>query len=210
MDLVEPYRMFTSRAEFRLALRIDNAADRLMPHAERYGLLADDARRIRDHDVEAAASIRQALGRRVPDEARIAVEAVVGAATIAGATFEHLLRMPQVRLSGLAPWLPEVADSRAEVLERVEVETKYAGYVRRQEREVAAMARLDDQAIPLGLDFAKVVGLSTEAGQKVALRRPRTFGQASRIDGVRAADLSILMVHLERRPRSVASTVGER
>jgi len=208
MELVEPYRMFTSRAEFRLALRIDNAADRLMPHAERYGLLANDARTIRDRDVEEAARIRRALGKRAPAAARAVVELDMSGA--AGVTFEQLLRIPKVRLSELAAWIPEADNSRPEVLERVEVETKYAGYVRRQEREAAAMARLDDKVIPLELHFDTVAGLSAEAAQKLAARRPRTIGQASRIDGVRAADLSLLVVHLERNARSRAPTAGGR
>ena len=204
MDLVEPYRMFTSRAEFRLSLRIDNAADRLMPHAERYGLLAEDAGAIHARDLQQVKRVRDALAARAPAAVLAVVEGLVGAAANPGATFEQLLRMPAVRLSELAAWLPEAEGARAEVLERVEVETKYAGYVRRQDREATALARLEDRAIPPELAFDRVQGLSTEAAQKLALRRPRTLGQASRIDGVRAADLSLLLVHLERGERSAA------
>ena len=204
MDLVEPYRMFTSRAEFRLSLRIDNAADRLMPYAERYGLLAEDTRTIRDDDARQVKRLRQVLASRAPAGALAAVEGLAGTATSPGATFEQLLRMPAVRLSDLVAWLPEVSGTREDVLERVEVETKYAGYVRRQDREVAALARLEDRAIPAHLVFDRVHGLSTEAAQKLAVRRPRTLGQASRIDGVRAADLSLLLVHLDRDERAAA------
>ena len=202
MDLVEPYRMFTSRAEFRLSLRIDNAAERLMPYAERYGLLAEDVRAICSRDTRQVKELRQQMTGRAPAEARAVVEGLAGAAPSHGATFEQLLRMPEVGLKDLVPWLPGATGARAEVLERVEVETKYAGYVRRQDREAAALARLEDRAIPAGLPFDRVQGLSTEAAQKLAKRQPRTLGQASRIDGVRAADLSLLLVHIEREDRS--------
>jgi tRNA uridine 5-carboxymethylaminomethyl modification enzyme len=201
MDLVEPYRMFTSRAEFRLSLRIDNAADRLMHHAERFGLLADDARRMQARDARAAADLQRGLATAAPPDARAAIAARTGITASPGTTLEQLLRMPAVRLVDLAPWLLGAPGQRAEVLERVEIQTKYAGYVRRQEREAAELARLEERAIPVGLDFEAVSGLSSEAAQKLSIRRPRTLGQAARIDGVRATDLSLLLVHLERHNR---------
>jgi tRNA uridine 5-carboxymethylaminomethyl modification enzyme len=197
LSLTEPYRMFTSRAEFRLSLRIDNAAERLMPYAERYGLLRDDARRERDAQAAEVTALEAALARRVP-----AVEAATFApagAALGSPTLEHLLRMPGVVARDLVPWMPEAASVRPEALEKLEVRIKYAGYVRRQDRQVAAAAQLESRPIPADLDFAAIPGLSTEAAQKLGRVRPRNVAQASRIDGVRAADLSLLLVHLQRR-----------
>ena len=103
----------------------------------------------------------------------------------------------------LAAPLPGAREAGAEVLERVEVAVKYEGYVRRQERAAAEAVRLESQEIPADLAFETIPGFSSEAASKLARLRPRNLGQASRIDGVRAADLSLLLVHLKRRASEV-------
>ena len=106
----------------------------------------------------------------------------------------------------LLPWLPEAQAARAEVLEKLEVKVKYAGYVRRQERAVQDAARFESHAIPADLDFESIPGMSSEAAAKLTRFRPRDVAQASRIDGVRASDLSLLLVHLERRARAAKAS----
>jgi len=199
MTLTEPYRMFTSRAEFRLALRIDNADERLMPVAERYGLLRADVRRLRDQDATGVAVLEALLERRM---APVVVDEIVrrtGAAVGPGPhTIARLLRTPGIGVADLLPSLPEAEGMRSDVLEKLEVRVKYDGYVRRQERAVAAAVELESRDLPSQLDYAAIPGLSTEAAQKLARRRPSNVAQASRIDGVRASDLSLLLVHLRR------------
>jgi tRNA uridine 5-carboxymethylaminomethyl modification enzyme len=213
MTLVEPYRMFTSRAEFRIALRSDNAAERLMPYAERYGLLAEDTRRLAERDAAVRAQLEPALQRRVTAADVESLAVATGAALAGGAaTLEQLLRSPGVGIADLLPWLPEARDARAEVLEKIEVAVKYAGYVRRQERAVEAAARFEAHALPEDLDYGAISGLSAEAVAKLGRFRPRDMAQAGRIDGVRAADLSLLLVHLHRRAalERTSSTALER
>ena len=196
MHLSEPYRMFTSRAEFRLRLRSDNADERLMPHAERYGLLDEAVRRQRESDVAMRIRLEAALDQVAPPPARAAAGLPMPAR--GAVTFRQLLRAPGVTLTDLAAHLPEARAARAEVLEKTEVAVKYEGYVRRQERAVEEAARFEAHEIPADLAFEAIPGLSTEAVAKLGRTRPRNVGQASRIDGVRAADLSLLLVHLKR------------
>jgi tRNA uridine 5-carboxymethylaminomethyl modification enzyme len=142
MTLSEPYRMFTSRAEFRIALRTDNAAERLMPHAERYGLLDPEVRRLREQDARACAHLEAALPRRVPAAEVDKLAAATGAALGAGpCTIERLLRTPGITVNDMLHLLPEARAARGEAVEKFEVAVKYAGYVRRQERAVAEAAR---------------------------------------------------------------------
>ncbi len=206
MSLSEPYRMFTSRAEFRLALRIDNADERLMPYAERYGLLRDDARQQRALDVVSLATLESALGRRVPPQEVESIAARTGTLVASGpATVERLLRTPGIGIRDLLGSVPEAALARGDVLDKLEVRVKYDGYVRRQERAVAAAAQFETRLIPATIDYAAIRGLSTEAAQKLARQRPGNIAQASRIDGVRAGDLSLLLVHLKRAEGAAAS-----
>ncbi len=180
--VTEPYRMFTSRAEYRLQLREDNADLRLTETARKLGLI-DDAR-------------WGAFGRK-----RDAIEREKGrlARTYVSTGFREnvsayvYLRRPEVRY-------PVVGDPsvEADVAEQVEIQIKYEGYVERQRAEVARRKSLEDLEIPRRFDYAAVRGLSVEARQKLAAQRPETLGQAGRISGVTPADISLLVVHLKR------------
>ena len=202
LTLLEPYRMFTSRAEFRLALRIDNADERLMPYAERYGLLGSDLRRVRERNAAQLARLVEVLPRRVEPESVARVVQRTGAVLSSGhQTVEKLLRTPGIAAADLSGVVPELGAAHPEVVQKLEVRVRYDGYIKRQERDVAAARQMEDRPIPVELEYGNISGLSTEAAQKLARLRPRTVGQASRIDGVRAADVSLLLVHLERRRR---------
>ena len=202
----EPYRMFTSRAEYRLQLREDNADLRLTPIGRELGLV-DDVRWARfDAKREAIAAEEQrlraswasphnALGREVADTLGIALSREVNAL--------DLIRRPELdyaKLVSLPSLGPGVED--AKVAEQVEIGVKYAGYLERQRDEIARQQQHEDTAIPAGFDFAAVRGLSFEVQQKLARVQPQTIGQAQRIPGMTPAAISLLLVHLARQRRS--------
>ena len=203
----EPYRMFTSRAEYRLQLREDNADLRLTPLGREMGLV-DDARWARfEAKREAIARETTRLGAlwASPNNAagREAV-AMLGIELSREASALDLLRRPELdyaRLTALAAFAPP-APVEAEASEQVEIETKYAGYLQRQRDEIARQQRNEGTAIPEGFDYAQVRGLSAELGQKLERVRPLTVGQAQRIPGMTPAAISLLLVHLERHRRS--------
>jgi len=197
----EPYRMFTSRAEYRLQLREDNADVRLTETGRRLGLV-DDARWSRFcHKREAVAAETQRLRTSFAHPGRIPAELE---ARIFGQPLEReyslfdLLRRPDVTHADLARAVPgpEVA---TDVAEQVEVEAKYAGYIERQRDEVRRQLAQENVAIPADLDYATVHGLSREVQQRLAQGRPQTIGQASRMQGITPAAISLLLVHLKRR-----------
>ncbi len=163
----EPYRMFTSRAEYRLLLRADNADRRLMPRAFELGLLRD----------------RSAFDAR---------ERAIGEALAAlrSSGKDALLRRPEARIEEVLPGLPRG------VAEQVEIELKYEGYIRRQGAEVEKFRRLEGKPIPERFDYARIRHLRFEAREKLERVRPASLGQASRIAGVTPADLQLLLVHL--------------
>ncbi len=167
LDHREPYRMFTSRAEYRLLLRADNADRRLMPYAFGFGLLRDRA----PFDAKERA-IREAL-----DALRCSGR-------------DALLRRPEVAIGQVMPGLPR------DVAAQVEVELKYAGYIERQAREVEKFRRLEGKLIPERFDYGRLKHLRFEAREKLERIRPSSLGQASRIAGVTPADLQLLLVHL--------------
>lgn len=181
----EPYRMFTSRAEFRLLLRSDNADRRLTPRARQLGLVDD------------AAAARVATKERNLAAARALLERERrGERTLAA-----LLRRPEVTVEALlamSPALAALAPSPAERSE-LEAEVKYEGYVQRQQREVDRLRRLEDESIPVGLDYAGITGLSAEAREKLARRQPLTLGEAMRVPGVTPADGNLLLAVMGRR-----------
>lgn len=177
----EPYRMFTSRAEYRLLLRQDNADLRLTPKGWEYGLVSQ-ARW--EQTVARSTALRRA--RRLADEIRVD-----------GIRLDQLLRRPEFRLSELsADLLSEVSP---EIWGLLETDLKYEGYIRRQEDQIARAERAESKRIPDAIDYALVRGLRAEARQKFSHIRPATLGQAGRISGITPADVALLTVYLERR-----------
>jgi len=198
----EPYRMFTSRAEYRLQLREDNADLRLTEHGRRLGLV-DDVR------WNAFARKRDAIAREIerlrstqvnPNVvAQHQIERVVGAPLERAHTLDELLRRPEVGYAALMT-LPGAGDAvdDAEVALQVEVSIKYAGYIERQKDEIARTLAQDETRLPVDLDYKTVRGLSTEVRERLNRQRPETIGQASRMQGITPAAISLLLVHLKR------------
>ncbi len=203
-EIDEPYRMFTSRAEFRLVLRQDNADERLMGTGHRFGLVprhALDAMQARVARVDDAVTALGRTGFPTRDAAARFTEWGIEPVR-SGATLRDVLRRPEVRMSHLRE-CASIASS-PDLDEAVECRVKYEGYIDRQARDVKALADMESRRIPADFAFEALTGLSKEAREKLRVKRPETLAQASRIAGVRAADLSILAVHVERARRSNA------
>lgn len=202
----EPYRMFTSRAEYRLQLREDNADARLTPLGRELGLVDDRrwAAFSAKHEAVARETARLRALWAAPNNALgRAVEAALGVAVSRETNVLDLLKRPELDYAKLAavPGIgPAVADPR--VTEQVEIAVKYAGYLDRQREEIERQQRHEATPIPDGFDYAGVRGLSAEVRQKLERVRPQTVGQARRIPGMTPAAISLLLVHLERARRS--------
>jgi tRNA uridine 5-carboxymethylaminomethyl modification enzyme len=205
-EIHEPYRMFTSRAEHRLLLRADNADLRLTPLAAELGLVATARLEAVERKRAQTAELIELLGgRRVfPSAATNERLAAGGVAPLnAEATAEELLRRPELRYAQIQAAL-DLPDAPDDVVEQVEVQTKYGGYLVKQQREVARVQRMESLRLPPDFDYASIRGLRNEARQVLVRFTPATLGQAARLAGINPADIAVLLVALERRKERVA------
>jgi tRNA uridine 5-carboxymethylaminomethyl modification enzyme len=206
--VTEPYRMFTSRAEYRLTLRADNADQRLTDRGIAIGCVGAVRRRRHEEKMAALAAAR-AFARSVsltPDEADRHGLALNRDGRRRSA-FE-LLSHPNIGIARLAPIWPRLAELPAKIAEQLEIDAKYEVYLSRQAADIAAYRRDESLELPESVNYAEFVGLSNEVRQKLESARPRTIGQAARMDGITPAALTLLVAHLKRKARGVRTAAA--
>ncbi len=223
----EPYRMFTSRAEFRLHLRIDNADRRLTPHGRHLGLIDDQAWTDYEAKQGRAVALEKLLATRKVNAQRLAelFPDATAMGNTAGQTYAQILKRPEVTIEVLYPVLREEMAAAGEIfaawleaapeqalsaqvrneLKSVETEIKYSGYLDQQKKSIEKLKKAEERTIPAWFDYTAVSGLSREMQEKLARVRPSTIGQASRIPGVTPAALSLVNVYIEIQGRRAAA-----
>ena len=200
----EPYRMFTSRAEYRILLRQDNADERLTPLAHELGLASDERLRELEHKLDGVKQLRQGLKKLsvTPEEALPVLDNVNSSPLKHAMRAQDILTRPHVTLEAMQQGISSVQElvhpHPEHVLEQVEIQVKYEGYIAKEQDMADRLGKLDHLVIPADLDFERLTSLSYEGRQKLTDRRPRTLGEASRISGVSPSDLSVLMIYLGR------------
>lgn len=197
----DPYRMMTSRSEYRLLLRQDNADERLMPTGYEMGLVGDEEyreflkrRELKEKEIERLESTYIAPSEALDD-------LLVGKGTApmkTGTKLADLIRRPQIDYASLEPFDSSRPRLEYDIAEKVETEIKYAGYIERQAAQVKEVERLENRRLPENMDYDSVYGLRLEAVEKLKKIMPSSIGQASRISGVSPADISVLLIYLEK------------
>jgi tRNA uridine 5-carboxymethylaminomethyl modification enzyme len=197
----EPYRMFTSRAEYRLQLREDNADLRLTEQGRKLGLVDDERWRHFEEKREAITRLQTSFSKkwiRAETEEAAQVEAIWGKKLLKEASLMELLRRPEVDVEHLMAFCDET-DVDEQVAEQVAIQAKYAGYIDRQQTEINRTLRYEHLKLPDNVDYSLVSGLSNEVSEKLKKQRPETLGQAARIPGITPAAISLLLVHLKKK-----------
>jgi len=198
MGTKEPYRMFTSRAEYRLSLRHDDADMRLFPYCEETGLATVGMKEMFNRKKEGIEEIKELLrqkrvsGSWTGDHAQLTPHV--------GKSLYMTLKDPAVLLDDLTEFLPELENYSSHWLQHTELDVKYEGYVARQERQVSRFKKMENMLIPEDFEYEGLEGISRESREKLIKIRPRSVGQASRISGVRSSDIAVLTVLLSRHP----------
>jgi tRNA uridine 5-carboxymethylaminomethyl modification enzyme len=192
----EPYRMFTSRAEYRLSLRHDTADVRLLPKGHAVGLQDERAMERLGEKTRGIEEIHRLLSARRVASGDVAL--LPGLETHKGRSYAQVLRDPRFGMKDIIGFVSGLEGARPEWLSLAETETKYEGYIQRQGEQVERFRRMEARLIPEGFDFTVLDGVSTEAREKLAKIRPRSVGQAARIPGVRPSDIALLLVYLKR------------
>ena len=215
-DLREPYRVLTSRSEYRLVLRGDNADRRLTPLGRELGLIDERRWQIYTRKQEAIAAEKHRLSTvrlKASDPAAAAVEAQTGAAIKGSITLADLLRRPGFHSRDLVGHGLAAAELPLDVREGAEIDIKYSGYLARQQQQIDQVKKQEHRPIPAGTDYARIGTLSHEAREKLSAIQPLNLGQAARIPGVSAADVTALLLWLEldsRRQQALVNRGGDR
>jgi len=203
----DPYRLLTSRAEYRLLLRHDNADIRLTPTGYEIGLISEERynKFLRKKELVELDIERLQATKVKPDDVRDMLVSAESTPIVNGVDALSLLRRPEITYALLETVVPSVPEMTKEMKEQVEIQIKYAGYIEKQLIQVARLNKMEKKLIPNDIDYSDVRGLASEAKQKLALIRPLSIGQASRIAGVTPADISVLLVYLEHYNRVIAA-----
>ena len=195
----EPYRMMTSRSEYRLLLRQDNADERLTETGHRVGLIPDERYKSFLEKMRMIEEEIKRLDKTVvpPSDRNNEVLRSLNSAEIGtGAKLSELLRRPELSYEALAPLDPDRPTLPSAVVRTAAIRVKYQGYIRRELSEVERQKKLEDKRLPPDIDYKKITGLRLESAEKLDKIRPMNIGQASRISGVNPADISILLIYL--------------